>query len=126
MGKIFGLFFGLLVFIIIVFVGSVIGKSCNTASQMANKTIFNAQGHVVSYEQFRDDYQAYQRYVSSYCELARRKDLSMEEKVTKNGYYKMAMDVAQRYNANAMKLYKDVWRGELPEKLPLTINCDNY
>ena len=121
-------FFMFLLLIGLYVVTSVGLKSCGTASDMADKTVFNAQQHVVSYEQFRDDYQAYMRYVNSYCDYKKRinknNTLSMEEKATMDGYYKMAMDVAQRYNANAMKFYKKVWKGDLPERLPLEVNCD--
>ena len=124
------------VLVAVIAIGIVI-KVLSTSSRIADKTIFNADQHVVSYEQFRDDYQAYLRYLSSYCESQEKLDkilasgkASLEDPYVRtimldtDGFKKMALDVAQRYNANAQKFYKKIWKGDLPERLSLNIKCN--
>ncbi len=112
-------------------------KIITTSSKIADKTIFNPDKHVVSYEQFRDDYQAYLRYISSYCESQKELEkvlssgrATLEDPYVRtlmlntDGFKKMALDVAQRYNANAQKFYKRIWKGDLPERLSVNIKCN--
>ena len=114
-------------------------KVLSTGTRMADKTIFNADQHVVSYEQFRDNYQAYLRYVEQYCsgkqelqKLLKTGKVSEDDsyvrslKISVDGYKKMALDVAQRYNSDAIKFYKKIWKGDLPERLPLNVVCSKY
>lgn len=118
---------------IIALVGvSLLSRGCNTASEMADKTVFNADKHVWSYEQFKHQYEAFQQHVDLYASAkvnmkeltdanVPRDDAEFRNLIMqKTGAMQMARNIAKEYNAMSRIAYQKIWKGDnLPETLEL-------
>jgi hypothetical protein len=118
--------------IVLLVVVSLVGRGCNTASEMADKTVFNADKHVWSYEQFKHQYEAFQQHVDLYASAkvnmkeltdanVPRDDAEFRNLIMqKTGAMQMARNIAKEYNAMSQIAYQKIWKGDnLPETLEL-------
>lgn len=110
-----------------------VGKGCRTADQMIDQTIFNADKHVWTYEQFYETYERYQQYETQIAESEQRLadfnktaretgiyDSQEKSGITMelNGSRQMKKEVAKQYNKMSDVCYQKIWKGKgLPEKL---------
>jgi hypothetical protein len=124
---------GIAVTVILIFVAlivlSLISRSCDTASKMADKTVFNANQHVWSYEEFYKKYNAYIEYQKQVEDaevnikiLDSKGIIDGQERgnlvMTRDGSKQMMRRIAMDYNAMSQIAYQKVWKGKgLPEKL---------
>ena len=126
---------GILVLLVLI-AGSVVmgilGKGCDTASKMADQTIFNADKHVWTYEEFYNKSEAYAQHKANY-DAAKKGLAALKASGTKSddpeydnlvmqktGSYQMANQVAKDYNKMADVAYQKIWRDKnLPEKLEM-------
>ncbi len=104
------------------------GRTVDTAGKMADKTVFNADKHVWTYEEFRNKYQNFLQYKAQY-ESAKKSLEQLEEKgitsgqrydnlVTEmTGAKNMMYRIAAAYNKMASVAYQKIWKGDLPNKL---------
>ena len=130
--KVFGWLCVLAILCLFCVFGSLIG-GCNTASQMANKTIFNADKNVWTFEKFVDCKENWERYDMLVAE-AEQKLEELEIRAGKYGRYdpqeranlvmerdgsrQMRKEVAQQYNKMSGIWYKNIWKSKgLPERL---------
>lgn len=100
-------------------------RGCNTASEMADKTVFNADKHVWTFEDFRNKRNAFIQHKAQWAYAVEQ--LKLEEPGTQ-GYDNMVMQrdasrqmmyrIATDYNTYSDIWYKDFWRGDgLPKYL---------
>ncbi|QQS22935.1 hypothetical protein IPM19_04975 [bacterium] len=129
MGKVIvGIIVVVLLFVALFLLG-IIGRGVDTASKVADKTVFNEDKIVYSYEEFHRKYEAYQQYKSQQ-EAAEGKLKELEAKGVKSGqrYDNLAMEadgarqmrnrIASEYNAMSKIAYQGIWKDKgLPEKL---------
>lgn len=139
MGK--GKIIGLVILAVVViagasFVMNIVGRTAKTASQMADQTVFNADKHVYSYEEFKHKKEAFDQNVSLYeAALAQINTLKAEAKeagekldksdpIYKNaamqltGSSQMVRNIAKEYNAMSKIAYQKIWKGKgMPETL---------
>jgi hypothetical protein len=113
------------------FVTGVIGKGITTASKMADQTVFNADKHVWTYEQFRKNKADFDQHFLTWKNFAKQaarleakgKDGSQEynnSTMSRDGAYQMMARISADYNKMAMVAYQKVWRGDgLPERLDM-------
>lgn len=130
--------FGFICLAIVVIVGlvvlSVVNRSCDTASKMADKTVFNADKHVYSYEQFFAKANQYDQYKAQLVDV--EKKITVEQELLKgnarasstqrldnlnteaDGVRNMMRRIAADYNAMSSVGYQKIWKDKnLPEKL---------
>ena len=131
-GKIIAFVIGAIILLTIFsFVFKTCGKAVNTASQMADQTVFNADKHVYSYEEFKHKREAFEQHLSLYASAKEqiielkaeagfdRKDPEYKNLVMqKTGSMQMARNVAKEYNAMSKIAYQGIWKGKgMPETL---------
>lgn len=104
-------------------------RGCNTASEMADKTIFNADKNVWTYEEFHRQYEQYQQYELQLKEAEEKiEKLEAEGTTSSQRYDNLAMEadgvrqmmrrIAANYNAASEIAYQGIWKSKgLPEKL---------
>lgn len=101
-------------------------RTCNTASNVADQTVFNASKLVYTYEQFYAKYNQYQQYCGQLKDaesrLERVTDKGSQEYnnlVTEiQGVRNMKRRIAGDYNAMSQVAYQSVCKGRgLPETL---------
>lgn len=117
--------------VIVLVVLNITGKTVGTASKMADQTVFNASGHVYSYEDFHRKWQQYQQYELQASAAQRRIDGLLERGVQggqeysnavmeRDGAEQMMRRIAADYNAASDIGYKGVWKSKgLPKKIGL-------
>jgi len=110
-------------------------KTCSTAEKMADQTIFNADKHIWSYEEFRNKYQSFIQYKNQYKQV-RNELAKLELKgITKNQRYdnlimelsgirNMLYRISAEYNKMASTAYQKIWKGDLPERLEPNLEVD--
>ncbi len=119
----------ILAVIVALTVFGVIGRGCDTASRMADKTVFNADQHIYSYEQFKTKYENYVQYKSQQdqaeeqlAKLDKRgvhdgqeyNNLVME----RDGSRQMRNRLAADYNSMSRIAYQAIWKDRgLPDRL---------
>ena len=121
---------GLIVVLIIVsIIVGIISRGADTASKVADKTVFNEDKIVYSYEEFHKKYEAYQQYKSQQETVeASLKDLESKGLSSGQRYDNLLMEasgarqmrnrIAADYNAMSKIAYQGVWKDKgLPEKL---------
>jgi hypothetical protein len=113
------------------FVLKFVGKTVNTASEMADKTVFNASKHVWSYEQFRKNKADFDQHMLTWKNFGKQaKQLAAKGKDTgpeynnavmaRDGAYQMMARISANYNKMAMVAYQKVWKGNgLPARLDM-------
>jgi len=113
------------------FVTGIIGKTVNTASKMADQTVFNADKHVWTYEQFRKNKADFDQQLLTWRNFAKQaarleakgKDSGQEygnSTMARDGAYQMMARISANYNKMAMVAYQKVWKGDgLPERLDM-------
>lgn len=114
------------IFLLVVFSG--VMRGCDTASKMADQTVFNADKHVWSYEEFRRQFAQYEQYKGQLADVESR--LAALEKsgvrsgqrydnlvMETDGVRQMMRRIAANYNAMSRVAYQKIWKGDLPEKL---------
>jgi hypothetical protein len=107
----------------------VLGRGCDTASRMADQTVFNADKNVWTYEQFHRQHSQYQQYTKQEKEVSLR-IAELEAKNIRSGqrYDNLATEldgvramknrIAADYNAMSDIAYQGIWRSRgLPQKL---------
>lgn len=127
--KILGwIFAGILIFIGLVVFG-VIGKGCGTAERMADKTVFNADRHVWTYEEFFKEANQYKQYeqqiADAQAQLAdlEKKGITSGQRYDNlsselDGVRQMMRRIAANYNAMSQIGYQGIWKSRgLPERL---------
>jgi len=108
---------------------SLLGRGCDTASEMAGQTVFNADKHVWTYEEFYRKWENYEQYKKQIGDAQAELD-KLEAKGTTSGQRydnlsnemdgsrQMMRRIAAEYNKMSDVFYQDVWKGkELPKKL---------
>lgn len=117
----------LMVFTLVIL--SVFSRGCDTVSRMADQTVYNADKHVWSYEEFHRKSNQYDQYKiqkkqaeTSLDELQKRGEISgqnYDNLVTElTGVRQMMHRLAADYNAMSEIAYQVVWKSKgLPEKL---------
>ncbi len=125
----------LLVLIVGSFALKIVGKTVGTASKMADQTVFNADKHVYSYEEFRHKKEAFDQHLALYATAKEqitqlkaeagfdRKDPEYKNLVMqKTGSMQMARNVAKEYNAMSLIAYQGIWKGKgMPKTLVVPI-----
>jgi len=127
--KTLGLAFAVILGIIALVALGLVCRSYDTANKMADRTVFNADQHVWSYEEFYKKYNAYVVYQKQVADAeasikeydskgitgsAERDNLVM----TREGSKQMMNRIAMDYNAMSQIAYQKIWKGKgLPEKL---------
>lgn len=133
MGK--NVLIGILLIIALFFFGTVVrgcNKTADTANKMADQTVFNADKHVQSYEDFKHLVENYEMHKLNMKNAERDiKDMkdanvdtnSFEYKNAINGkigHRNMANKIAAEYNAMSKIWYQEYWKSDgAPEKLEL-------
>jgi hypothetical protein len=130
--------FGFICLAIVVLLGLVIfgivNRGCGTASKMADKTVFNADKHVYSYEQFYAKANQYDQYKAQLADV--EKKIFAERELLKgnarasstqrldnlnteaDGVRNMMRRIAADYNAMSSVGYQKIWKDKnLQEKL---------
>lgn len=108
---------------------SLLVRGTDTASRMADQTVFNASKHVWSYEEFHRKHAQYEQY-SDQITSARAEMALLEKKGTATGqrYDNLAMEldgarnmikrIAAEYNAMSQIAYQSAWKSKgLPDRL---------
>jgi hypothetical protein len=123
-----GLIGGLLLIVLLV-VMSVAGRGVDTASKMADQTVFNASKNVWSYEQFFKQYESYKSYDAQILIAQKSLDELKASGVTSGqafealvleitGARQMKNRIATDYNAASKISYQAFWKDKgLPETL---------
>ncbi|HSI20283.1 MAG TPA: hypothetical protein VLA04_01050 [Verrucomicrobiae bacterium] len=105
------------------------GRSVETASEMADQTVFSASKHVYSHEEFIREKNSYEQYDKQEKQAEAELDKLAERKVTsgteydnlvmeKSGARQMKNNIAARYNAMSETSYKAIWKQDgLPKRL---------
>jgi len=109
-----------------------VNRGCNTASEMADQTVFNASKNVWSYEQFHQKFEQFQQYQRQLADAESRKaalekngvvtgqehdNLVMEISGTRQMMYRLASD----YNAMSEIAYQGIWKSRgLPGRLDVS------
>lgn len=116
--------------VIVIGVFSLISRGCGTASKMADQTIFNADKHVWTYEEFRNQYASFEQHNLTFKNATLRLDL-LEAKgradtqeynnsvMMRDGVYQMMARIASNYNKMSTVAYQKIWKGDLPARLDL-------
>jgi len=125
-----GTVFAVIIFVVILIALGLFGRGCNTASRMADKTVFNADKHVWTYEEFHRQYNSYEQYSGQEKEVrAQMADLESKGIGSGNQRYdnlateadgirNMKRRIAAEYNKMSEIWYQDVWRSKgLPDRL---------
>lgn len=127
--KVIGVIFLVGAALVVLFVVGVFGKGCSTAEKMADETIFNADKHVWSYEEFHRSYNQYLQYEEQATTAQSKLDtLQAHGIITGQRYDNLANEVdgarnmmhriAANYNAMSEIFYQSMWKSKgLPEKL---------
>lgn len=107
-----------------------IGRGCNTASRMADKTVFNADKHVWTYEQFRKNKADFDQHMLTWKNFAKQAE-KLDSKgrygsaeynnavMARDGAYQMMARISADYNKMSTVAYQKVWKGDLPERLDM-------
>lgn len=115
--------------VIALFVAGLVGRGCDTASRMADKTVFNADRHIASYEQFKQKYESYVQFQKQQEQAEARLAELAERGVTEGAEYsnlvmerdgsrQMMNRIAADYNAMSRVSYQAIWKEKgLPERL---------
>jgi len=127
--KTFGIIVAVLLALVALVVIGLFSRGCVTASKMADQTVFNADKHVWSYEEFHRKYEQYQQYTAQE-ETATKELEKLEAKgitsgqrydnlvMEKDGVRNMKARIAADYNAMSKICYQGIWKSKgLPEKL---------
>lgn len=128
--KTFGLIAIAILAVVVIGVIGLVGRGCNTASKMADKTVFNADKHVWTYEEFRNQVASFDQHNLTFKNAERRiGQLETKERtdtpeynnsvMMRDGAYQMMARIASNYNKMAMVAYQKVWKGDLPARLDL-------
>lgn len=124
-----GIAFAVILGIIALVTLGLVCRSYDTASRMADKTVFNADQHVWSYEEFYKKYNAYIVYQKQVADaeasikaLDARGVTEGQERgnlvMTRDGSKQMMNRIAMDYNAMSQIAYQKIWKGKgLPETL---------
>lgn len=107
-----------------------VGRGCSTASKMADKTIFNADKHVWTYEKFRQNKADFDQHMLTWKNFAKQankletkgKDGGQEYNnavMARDGAYQMMARISADYNKMADVAYQKIWKGDLPERLDM-------
>ena len=120
---------GIVIGIVFLLILSVVTRGCNTTFRMADKTVFNADAHVYSYEEFHRKFQQYKQYQSQVEEVGTKvSDLETKGITSGQRYDNLVMEldgarnmmnrIAAEYNASSDIGYKGIWKDEgLPKYL---------
>ncbi len=120
---------GVIAAVVLLFGLSIVSRGCDTASNMAEKTVFNADKHVWSYEEFHRKYTAYEQYrvqkagAEAALEKLEKKGVtsgqSYDNKTMEiDGIRNMMNRIAADYNAMSQIAYQKIWKSKgLPERL---------
>lgn len=121
--------FGLFVLYVAAIGLGLIGRGVDTASKVANQTVFNEDKIIYSYEQFHNKHQSYLQFKKQQ-EDAEAKIKELEAKGITSGqrYDNLTMEadgarqmrarIAADYNAMSQISYQAIWKSKgLPEKL---------
>ena len=126
----------IIVLMVFSFVFKTCGKAVNTVSKIADQTVFNADKHVYSYEEFKHKKEAFDQHLSLYASAKTQitelkaeigfdrtdpeyKNLVMQ----KTGSMQMARNIAKEYNAMSKIAYQGIWKGKgMPETLEVPAN----
>jgi hypothetical protein len=115
--------------VVLVVVLSIVGRGCETASRMADQTIFNADKHVWTFEEFYRKYEAYIQYGGQKAETEKiiagleekgQTDTQRYNNLTNelDGCRNMMRRIATEYNKMSDVAYQAIWKDKnLPEKL---------
>jgi len=115
------------------------GKTVKTAQEMAEETVFNADKHVWTYEQFKSNYAQFQQYMLQYKKARKEMDkieaLGIPDKMRdRYGSLTMELDgsrnmmarISAEYNKMSAVGYQKIWKntpidggGILPERLDM-------
>lgn len=125
--------FGAFIAIIFITIGAVAAgivlRGCDTVSEMADQTIFNADKNVWTYEEFHRQYEQYQQYELQLKEAEGKiEKLEADSTASRQRYDNLAMEadgvrqmmrrIAANYNAASEIAYQGIWKSKgLPEKL---------
>ncbi|MFA4846428.1 MAG: hypothetical protein WC654_07810 [Patescibacteria group bacterium] len=108
---------------------SVVSRACGTASDMADKTVFNAAKNVWTYEQFHKQFEQYEQYTKQETDATVALKALEEKGVTSgqnydnlvnelSGVRQMKRRIAADYNAMSQIAYQAFWKSRgLPESL---------
>lgn len=120
-----GLVVLVLIIVVFLFVMGILGRGCSTASQMADKTVFNASQNVYSYENFYNLFEKHTMYVKMIEDADKRlptldpkgqdyQNISMQ----RTGAAQMKLQIEAEYNKASKVFYQKIWKGKgLPEIL---------
>lgn len=122
---------GVCALLVVSFLLGTCGKAVNTASKMADQTVFNADRHVQSYEDFHNNWQSFQQYEIQWrtakSEIQSLRDAGQTDTdeyrswiMQRDGAWNMMRDISQRYNKESQVAYQKIWKSKgLPERLDL-------
>jgi len=108
---------------------SFLSRACGTASDMADKTVFNASKNVWTYEQFHKQFEQYEQYTKQEADATAALNVLEEKGITGgqnydnlvnelSGVRQMKRRIAADYNAMSQIAYQAVWKSQgLPNKL---------
>lgn len=106
------------------------GKGVDTIGKMADQTVFNADRHVWTYEQFRKNNADFDQHMLTWKNFAKQVD-AMEKKgqfgtqpcnnavMARDGAYQMMARISADYNKMSAVAYQNVWKGSLPDRLDM-------
>lgn len=115
--------------IVLAFVGGILGRGCKTANEMADQTVFNADKHVWSYEEFHRKYNQYEQYRVQMQDAKEVMDELEKKGMTENQRYgnlsmeydgvrNMMKRIAAEYNTMSEIGYQKIWKSKgLPGRL---------
>lgn len=106
-----------------------LGRGWDTASRMADKTVFNSDQHVYSYEQFKTKYENYIQYQKQ-VEQAEEQLAKLDKRgvhdgqeynnlvMARDGSRQMMNRIAADYNSMSRIAYQVIWKERgLPDRL---------
>ncbi len=117
------------ILLVILFTFGIFARGCNTASKMADQTIFNADKNVWTYDTFLLNYQRWNQYNTQYKNAQAELDRLVNSNILagqeydslvmqKNGASQMKANIASEYNKMASSLYQKIWKSKgLPQQL---------
>lgn len=115
--------------LVALFAFGLIGRGINTANRMANQTVFNADRHVWSYEQFKAKYENYVQYDKQVKQAEAQLDTLRSRGVNggqeynnlvmeRDGSRQMKNRIAADYNTMSRIAYQAIWKERgLPDQL---------
>lgn len=115
--------------ILLVLTLSILGRGVDTASKMADQTVFNASKNVWTYEQFYKQYESYKGFEAQIVAAKQAlEELKTSGTTSGQAYDALVMEIAgarqmktriaNEYNSMSSIAYQGTWKGVgLPERL---------